>query len=130
MSNVETFAREYGLMPVIDRACSFHPLIKSALLATPCEWNLRLHSSAGYYHSERGITLHLGLKREGSEATRATFLHEVAHAMQWLRYREVNHGASWLEMMHQLGQQPKRTHSYAACGGPARSNVNPDDIGL
>lgn len=46
--------------------------------------------------------------------------------MQFYLYHEINHGASWWEMMHQLGQKPKRTHQIAVV--KRRRELDLDDL--
>ena len=124
---IEEFSRQYGLMPVIDRAISYHPQIRNRLLQCPVEWSGRLQTSAGYASSTRGITLHHSLQMADQRQNLIeTFLHEAAHMMQHFAYGEINHGATWWEMMHQLGQKPKRTHAIAAV--KRRREVTEDDL--
>lgn len=134
-TSVLTFAKEHGLQSVIDRAISFHPqkLGGGALYRVPVDWNHRLRKCAGTFSSKDGIALHPGLAHAKVSDLHATFLHELAHAAQWLVYSKVDHGESWWEMMHQLGQKPKRTHSIPECHGrltPASVGLNPEDLDL
>lgn len=134
-SSVQAFAQEFGLIQVIARAISFHPnaLAGGKLYSVKVEWNHRLERSAGRFNSLRGIELHPGLAHAKPKDLHETFLHELAHAMQWLVYRKVDHGETWWEMMHQLGQKPRRTHSIPECQGrltPASVGFNPEDLEL
>lgn len=113
---VGSLARELGQFLVIARAITFHPEIELPLLATRVEWNPRFKHTAGQYSPrEKLITLHPGLRYAEPSDLIGTFLHEVAHVMQVLTYRKCDHGETWWEMMHQLGQRPKRTHSIPEC---------------
>jgi SprT-like family len=134
-SSVRAFATEFGLVSVIDRAITFHPaaLGNGRLYAVQVEWNHRLERSAGRFNSLRGIELHPGLAHAKAKDLHETFLHELAHAMQFLVYGKVDHLASWWEMMHQLGQKPTRTHNIPECQGrltPASVGINAKDLGL
>jgi hypothetical protein len=130
MTTIRKFSADLGQDQILARALSYHPTIAQALLATPCDWSSKLHASAGYASSRRGISLHHGLRAEGPQAIIDTFLHEVAHIMQYLVYREFNHGATWWEMMHHLGAKPVRTHSYKSAAfkrGP-KEELSPNDF--
>lgn len=132
--SVRSFARSIGVEETIARAISFHPEIGPRLWAVSVEFDAGLHRSAGRFSTNAGITLHPGLRHTADKKALAeTFLHEVAHAAQWLAYGEINHGASWWEMMHQLGQRPVRTHDIKECNGklqPKTAGLNPEDLGL
>lgn len=131
MTTLREFAMECSQQGTIQRAISFAPLIGPALWAVPVEWSLRLKKSAGYFHSSPlGITLHPDLKRQGRSAVVETFLHETAHAMQWLRYREVTHGESWWEAMHQLGQKPQRCHSMKLRSASRATAASAEELDL
>lgn len=119
MTTVKTVALLIGheCVRTILRAFSFHPECDS-LWELPVTYNPRLASRAGqYHHKPPSIDLHVALvgpkcsPREHEEA----FLHELAHAMEHRVYGRTGHGEGWHEMMHQLGQQPTRTHRIAAC---------------
>lgn len=134
-SSVRAFATEFGLIQVIDRAISFHPaaLGNGKLYSIKVDWNLSLRKAAGRFGTNQGIELHPGLAHAKPKDLHETFLHELAHAMQWLVYRKVDHAETWWEMMHQLGQKPTRTHSIPECSGkitPASVGINPEDLGL
>lgn len=134
-SSVRAFAQEFGLIPVIDRAITFHPsaLGNGRLYAVKVDWNINLRKAAGRFNSLRGIELHPGLAHTKVKDLHETFLHELAHASQWLVYGKVDHLATWWEMMHQLGQKPTRTHSIPECSGkitPASVGINAEDLGL
>lgn len=134
-SSVRAFATSWGLIQIIDRAISFHPnaLGNGKLYEVKVDWNLNLKSCAGRFSSKIEIELHPGLAHAQVHDRNATFLHELAHAAQWLVYRKVDHLETWWEMMHQLGQKPQRTHSIPECRGkitPARVGINAEDLGL
>lgn len=130
-TTVALFALDYRLTSVLHRALLFHPQIGSALHAVPVEWNPRLKAAAGNFTTKPiGISLHPALIRERAGEIEKTFLHEVAHAMQYLQYKEVNHGESWWEMMHQLGQKPERCHSMSLRARGNKTGFNPEDLGF
>lgn len=131
--NVQEFAVQHGLAATLLRALSFHPTIGPRLLAVPVEYNPNLTTAAGQFTTRGGpprISLHLALPNEAPGELAATFLHEVAHAMQWFVYSEVNHSASWWEMMHQLGQRPTRLHTMNLRARSTRAPGGADDMGL
>lgn len=122
MSTVREIAIQLGVIPIIERAFSFHPILSltDRLWNLPVEYNFRLKTTAGQFWSQdMRIVLHPGLLNAEKQDHIATFLHELAHAMQFTVYKQRGHGASWWEMMHQLGQQPRRTHQIAACSKAA-----------
>ena len=137
MQTVRTIAEQLGVVRVIDRAISFHerlPGTNPGLWGISVEYTARMQRRAGCFRgNEMAIELHPALA--GPFAKRGehieTFLHELAHAMQWIVYRRVDHGETWYEMMHQLGQQPKRCHNIAACTKPGtNSKLNLEDMDL
>lgn len=131
MPTLAEFAIRLGQEPVLRRAISFTPNIDVALLTCPTNWSLRLRSSAGYFHSSPfQITLHPDLQRQGHQALVETLLHEVAHAMQWLRYKLVDHGETWQEAMYQLGQKPQRMHSMRLKAATRQSAKSIEELGL
>lgn len=85
----------------------------------PVVWNSRLRTSAGRCHYEyrngrpraSKIELNPSLRSEGAEATRNTFLHELAHAVAG---HKANHGAFWKRTHRALGGDASRCHSYAS----------------
>lgn len=130
---LKAFSTQHGTDALIQRALTYHPSIAANLYAIPVNFNSSLSTAAGNFRTKPlAINLHIGLNRAQHSDLKATFLHEVAHAMQWLRYHEINHGASWWEMMHLLAQKPQRCHQIAACSrqGTKIAADNPDDLGL
>lgn len=131
---VGSLARETGQFLIIARAITFHPEIELSLLATKVEWEPRFKTSGGqYYPRERKIALHPGLRYAEPQDLIQTFLHEVAHAGQHLAYRKCDHGETWWELMHQLGQRPKRTHQIPECFErltAASAGLSLEDLGL
>ena len=121
MHNVRSLAKEFHIEWMIERAFSFHPeYMPGGLWQTPVETNDRLQRVAGQCHYRPlRITLHPALFGPFAKPGELveTFLHELAHAMAVHRYGidARGHGAHWREMMHQLGQQPRRCHNIAAC---------------
>ncbi|HMD81350.1 MAG TPA: SprT-like domain-containing protein, partial [Anaerolineales bacterium] len=113
------FATELKQMTYISRALSYYSHIGPKLWVIPCEWNYDLKTSAGRFSARRGITLHPGLKKADPAHMVETFMHELAHAMQYLAHGKVNHGHSWHEMMYLLAQRPERLHNIAECRGSA-----------
>lgn len=120
MHTVKSLAYQRGLTAVLDRAFSFHTQLGTAdVWNIPVEFSDRIQTSAGNFRAKpRGgqIKLHRALEAPANkQPLDETFLHELAHAMQWLVYGVCDHSATWWEMMHQLGQKPRRTHAIAAC---------------
>lgn len=112
MTTVRDFAKVRGLDRVIERAISFHPQLPGGLWQTPVSTGERFQTRAGDASKQHGIRLHSQLRGKDLDET---FLHELAHIMELIVYGSSSHGATWWEMMHQLGQKPKRTHQIAAC---------------
>ncbi len=137
MHTVRTIAEQLGVVWVIDRAITFHdklPGANRALWNITVEYNTAFQRRGGCFRGrEMAIELHPALNGPFAKPSEhaATFLHELAHAMQWIVYGRVDHGATWWEMMHQLGQEPKRCHNIAACTKPStKSKLGLDDMGL
>lgn len=137
---VRTVAEQLGVVGVIERAISFHtelPGTRPSLWDIPIRYNGQMQTAAGYCHYEPEMWISLHPVLTGQRTTRLdhveTLLHELAHAMSWIVYgpRGRGHGAHWWEMMHQLGQKPRRTHAIAACK-PAtdKATLSLDDMGL
>src|SRR5574337_896033 len=110
MTTIREVAEQFNCTYEIDRALTFYPAKAQAIWNVPVAWDWRLGTTAGRAHSKRGITLHPGLPHQ-SEGPQPTFLHEVAHMLQFILYGEINHGRTWWECMYRLGRIPKRTHS-------------------
>ena len=109
---LKDFAQKYDTLSIIKRALLYHPNIELSLYCIPVDFNMKLDAAAGNFRSNPlKINLHVRLPQHGLVELQKTFLHETAHAMQWLAYKEVNHGESWWEMMHHLAQKPERCHS-------------------
>lgn len=118
---------------IVDRALSFHPQIRHNLMAVRIEFNFNLKRVAGRAFQSGRIELHPGLLHGSKQDLIETFLHELAHIMQYYSYGVMDHGASWWEMMHQLGQRPKRTHNIGECQGklqPKTAGLSTEDLGL
>ncbi len=120
MPNVHDMAEELGLLDTIARAVSFHPakLCLGVVWNIPVEYTTRLQTSAGMCHYRDGlrITFHPVLAREEHRTDLVeTFLHELAHAHAHIVYGQPahGHGEHWWEMMHQLGQSPRRCHAIS-----------------
>lgn len=102
---------------IVVRAAMFYPRqITGNIWSIPVAWNYNLRSSAGLGGSI-GIQLHPGHQTEGLQDLAETFFHELAHAIEWLVFRKVGHGANWWAAMHHLGRNPvtERRHNIAAC---------------
>lgn len=129
---VAEFALNISATRIIQWALLFHPQIQGKLMHIPVVWNTNLDSSGGNFRSQPAmlISLHPALQREGATAVHETFLHELAHAMQWLVYHEVNHGATWWEMMHQLGQKPRRCHQMNLRAKGNQAAMSPEEMGF
>lgn len=117
MQTVREIARIYSLEQEISRAISFNPARLERIWNIPVNTNFALKSSAGRAHSRRGIELHPGLFTVASHDFIATFMHEVAHMMQWLEYGGMDHGQTWWEAMIRLGRKPwqDRRHNLQEC---------------
>lgn len=136
---VRTFAKAYDLELIIIRAFSFHSVLENetfpSLWYVPVVFNPRLQTTAGFARHSPRYEIELNPALAGPLASReqlvATFLHELAHLMEYRVLRTHGHGAGWWMMMHQLGQIPRRTHTIAACRKAepvARHSL--DDMGL
>lgn len=85
----------------------------------PVRWNSRLRSCAGrlthtrtFPHEPILIELNPALKSEPEEL-RATFLHEVGHALAMLRDVDDGHGPAWRACVRELGDpRPTRLHLH------------------
>lgn len=108
--------QEQGIEFLIERALTYHPNITRKTWETRVIWDRSLKKAAGQFRSrERVILLHPGLKLAHKFQYVETFLHELAHAMQWYAYAKADHGPTWYEMMHILAQKPKRLHNIPEC---------------
>lgn len=116
--DVHTFAHAYNCDVEVMRGISFYPPMGPRLLVVPVEWLWRPSGTAGKAHRQGKIQLHRGLLDQPVYDLVETFLHEVAHIMQWLRYGMMDHGATWHEAMYQLGQKPMRCHSMGKLQAP------------
>lgn len=133
---VATFAAGFDVAPLITRALTYYPDISVKVWPTPVVWTSRVSRTAGRARGTKDggfIYLHIGLLSEGREAIKATFLHELAHIMQWYAHQEINHGESWWKMMHILDQRPARLHAYkSAAFAPiprgGREELSLDDL--
>ena len=47
----------------------------------------------------------------GKETFMRVLLHEIAHALDWERHKEIGHGSTWKHIMLELGQEPSRLAS-------------------
>lgn len=123
---VLSLAEQLGLVESIERAISYSPQKLAALWSVPCSFNYRLRNSAGYARYGRdaklSIEFHPGLASATAQEFRDTFLHELAHVMQYLEYRLMDHGHTWWEAMIRLGAEPWETryHKIDACRRPAK----------
>lgn len=128
--SVEAFAAQYNITSILARAISFHPQVRDQILAVTVEWNPNLRTSAGQFDKRPSkVSLNRALHAEGTTEIIDTFLHEVAHAMQHFVYNKVDHGETWWEMMHQLGQKPRRCHQMNL-RPTLIAHANPEDLDL
>ncbi len=142
---VRSLAKELGLERVIDRGFSFYETVSESkhvnfphtgLWGISVYQNDRLQRVAGkcrYVPME--LELHPALFGPFAQRNELieTFLHELAHAMAWVKYGSAGrgHGEHWWEMMHQLGQIPRRCHNIAACTkADTKAVLGLDDMGL
>lgn len=131
-ATVRFFAERLGVAHLIDRALTYYPAIERDLWSTKVEITTRVSRTAGRATPGR-ITLHSALVHEGPQAFVQTFLHEVAHVMQYLVHGHFNHGESWWKMMHILDQKPIRTHRFQSAAftrpkGGKREELSLDDL--
>lgn len=93
---VDQFATDIGVNAILTRALSFHPHIGTRIRGIRVEFDGGLKREAGQFSTQRGIRLHPGLMAPGksSKDLIETFLHELAHAMQWLAYSKIDHSAT------------------------------------
>jgi predicted SprT family Zn-dependent metalloprotease len=105
------------LPDVSDRALDM--LEASGFADLPVEWNPRLKTTAGRARFRRRpedkvllpytIQLNVCLRTEGPEATKKTFLHELAHVIAG---HGEGHGPRWKAICRQLGGTGERCHEY------------------
>lgn len=107
---IRTFAEMTNTSATIARAMSYDTKL-ALLFDMPCGYSDRLKKSTGR-GGHAGINLHPAL-RNNPRQLRATFLHEVAHVMEWVCYKKCGHSYNWQEAMIRLGQNPheNRYHS-------------------
>lgn len=112
--NVRQMAEMTKTTEVIARAISFDDRLQNAWKIN-VEFNSRLKMSYGRGGpSHYGIKLHPLLKQHPIQL-RNTFLHELAHCMEYLLYRKCGHGAQFWESMIRLGEKPwiKDNHEFS-----------------
>lgn len=51
------------------------------------------------------------VKRNSEEPVRTTILHEIAHALDWIKNLKADHGLSWKQICMEIGIPPNRTFS-------------------
>lgn len=127
--------RNQSMESIIQRALTYHPSITRRVMELRVVWNHNLQTAAGRFHSAKNqIELHPGLAyAHQANKLEETFLHELAHAMQWYAYSKCDHAESWWEMMHLLATTPKRCHNEPMCQArltPARAGLKAEDLGL
>lgn len=130
--NIRSMADKYRCTGLIARALTYYPQIAERLWECPVNWNSRLKNSAGMAHrNDAGnvwIDLHPGLQKEAEAHLRKTFLHEVAHIMDFLLTGKSDHGLKWYEMMFLLAQTPVRCHNYASCKASTKEVLSLEDL--
>lgn len=108
--------KPYGMRFLITRALTYHPNITRKVWETRVLYNPDLRTTAGRFMPRASlIEMHPGHKFADRRHLKETFLHELAHAMEWYAYRKGGHGQTWYEMMHILAQKPERTHNIDEC---------------
>jgi predicted SprT family Zn-dependent metalloprotease len=112
--NVREMAAITKTSTEISRAISFDLRLFPAWEIN-VEWNPRLKTSYG-----RGGPTHYGIKLHPAIKTypdqlRRTFLHELAHCMEYLLYHTCGHGQGFWEAMIRLGEKPweKNQHEFS-----------------
>lgn len=117
METVLDFAKSLNLVDRINRAISFNPnAFNSRLWQIPCYYNHRLRNSAGNANRFR-ICLHPGLQQATELELTTTFLHELAHVMDYLENGQSSHGYGWWQAMIRLGENPQKSryHNIFSC---------------
>ena len=89
------------------------------LVQIPLEFSNRLKGTGGYFQFDhfgpKKIVLNNGMmEQNGTKFVDEVLTHEVAHWFVHLEHgRNVKpHGREWKLMMHKLGAEPRRTHSF------------------
>jgi predicted SprT family Zn-dependent metalloprotease len=111
---VLAFAELTDTFDVIERAVSFDERLE-AVWPIKVEWNDKLKVSYG-----RGGPTHYGIKlhpalRDHKKQLRNTFLHELAHCMEYILYKRCGHSQTFWEAMIRLGEKPweKGDHEFS-----------------
>lgn len=127
MKTVLNFAEHLDCVALINRAVSFDERL-AAIYNVECKWSHNVKHSGGW--GGRYITLAVGLQNASLEDQRNTFLHEVAHAMEFILYGRTGHSQNWWEAMIRLGQKPWETRylSKSAVAALRDAQVSADDI--
>lgn len=85
---------------------------------------LRVSAGIAYYRDNRIALSKVLLTDE--ERVRSTLVHEYAHLLAYHRHgrKAANHGPHWQRAMLDLGEEPKRTHSYEVERNAPRQRVS------
>ena len=77
------------------------------------KFSRRLKRTAGYIYYGKKLILLNPVLQKNAEAMRNTFLHEVAHAIAWDKFRHNGHGLVWYRIAKDIGCDGRRTHSIS-----------------
>lgn len=81
----------------------------------PSSWRLAVNKRTGSlglcFPHEKLIEISIHTINAGEETFTQTLLHEIAHALDFIRNGNTGHGESWKEIMVELGLEPNRTAS-------------------
>lgn len=111
MPTVRQAAQSCNAEYEIARCLTYYTSKVSDVWSVQVEFSARQSRSAGFAHPDRGIILNARLMNIHGEP-KSTLLHEVAHMLQHIVYGRMDHGYTFHEIMHRLGQPPARCHSY------------------
>lgn len=78
----------------------------------PLYWKLEINTrigSLGFCMPRRGlIEISIHTVKGGKDLFVKTLLHEIAHALDYIRHGGSGHGSTWKQIMIELGQDPSR----------------------
>jgi predicted SprT family Zn-dependent metalloprotease len=131
MATVRQFAALCGATYEIERCLTFYPEKAQSIWDANVGYSNALKTAGGQAKRRAGIiSIELNPKLpQISGEPKSTFLHEVAHCLQYIIYGKGDHGFTFWEIMFRLGQKPTRCHSYdfRSIDEP---DLNIDDLGL
>jgi predicted SprT family Zn-dependent metalloprotease len=77
----------------------------------------RRYGLCSYSRKTISLSAHL-VPLNSDEETIDTILHEIAHALSWIKYNHRGHGAIWKMVCRQIGARPERCYSSAKVSQP------------